>query len=110
MKTLSSSGPAAQQFISEVSRILVEGNALQESDQEMTDRIAHAVSKSNVASYDGTGKSLAAFTAGYTMRIYTSDSVALHGQHVHDNSQYIREIHEFASVCMNSAGAFPACA
>lgn len=79
MKTLSSSGPAAQQFISEVSRILEEGNALQESDQEMTDRIAHAVSMSNVASHDGTGKSSAALRAGYTMRTYTSDPVALYG-------------------------------
>ncbi len=57
MKSLSSSGPAAQQFIAQVNRILVEGTARQESDQEMTGKIAHAASASNLPSQAGTSKS-----------------------------------------------------
>jgi len=53
-KTLSSSGPAAQHFIAQVNRILVEGIARQESDQEMTGKIAHAASASNLPSQTGT--------------------------------------------------------
>lgn len=57
MKTLSSSGPAAHQFIAQVNRILEEGTARQESDQEMTGKIAHAASASNLPSQAGTSKS-----------------------------------------------------
>lgn len=57
MKSLSSSRPAAQQFIAQVNRILVEGSARQESDQEMTGKIAHAASASNLPSQAGTSKS-----------------------------------------------------
>ncbi|KAL0047223.1 hypothetical protein WJX82_010034 [Trebouxia sp. C0006] len=53
MKSLSSSGPAAQQFIAQVNRILVEGIAGQESDQEMTGKIAHAASATNLPSQAG---------------------------------------------------------
>ena len=57
MKSLSSSGPAAQQFIAQVNRILEEGSARQESDQEMTGKIAHAASATNLPSQAGTRKS-----------------------------------------------------
>ncbi len=57
MKSLSSSGPAAQQFIAQVNRILVEGTARQESDQEMTGKIAHAASATNLPSQAGASKS-----------------------------------------------------
>lgn len=43
-------GPAAQQFLAEVSRILEEGTARQETSQEMTGKIAHAASVTNLAS------------------------------------------------------------
>ena len=50
LKRLQSSGPAAQQFLAEVSRILEEGNARQESSEEMTGKIAHAASVNNLPS------------------------------------------------------------
>lgn len=50
IKRLQSSGPAAQQFLAEVSRILEEGNARQESSQEMTGKIARAASNNNLPS------------------------------------------------------------
>ncbi|DBB01174.1 hypothetical protein WJX77_003342 [Trebouxia sp. C0004] len=53
LKSLSSSVPSAQQFIAQVNRILVEGSARQESDQEMTGKIAHAASASNLPSQTG---------------------------------------------------------
>ncbi|DBA69568.1 TPA: hypothetical protein ACH3X2_012650 [Trebouxia sp. C0005] len=56
-KSLSSSGPASQHFIAQVSRILVEGTARQESNQEMTGKIVHAASASNLPSQAGTSKS-----------------------------------------------------
>lgn len=43
-------GPAAQQFLAEVSRILEEGTARQETSQEMTGKIAHAASVTNLPS------------------------------------------------------------
>ena len=50
LKRMQSSGPAAQQFLAEVSRILTEGTARQETSQEMTGKIAHAASVTNLPS------------------------------------------------------------
>lgn len=50
LKRLQSSGPAAQQFLAEVSRILEEGTARQETNQEMSGKIAHAASVTNLPS------------------------------------------------------------
>ena len=53
-------GMVAKQFMAEVNRILEEGTARQESNQEMTGKIVHVASLSNLASLDsqeGTRKS-----------------------------------------------------
>ncbi len=50
LKRLPSSGPAAQQFIVEVNRILEEGTAQQMTYQEMTGKIARAASVTNLPS------------------------------------------------------------
>ncbi|KAL3162493.1 hypothetical protein ABBQ32_010154 [Trebouxia sp. C0010 RCD-2024] len=60
LKRLQSSGPAAQQFLAEVSRILEEGNARQESSQEMTGKIARAASNSNLPSLSSHPNSVSA--------------------------------------------------
>ena len=49
MPSLPTSGPARQDFIAEVSRILDEGTARQETNEQMTGKIAHAASVSTLA-------------------------------------------------------------
>lgn len=57
LKRLRSTGPAAQQFLAEVSRILEEGTARQETSQEMTGRIANAASVTHLSSLGSQGAS-----------------------------------------------------
>ena len=57
LKRLTPPGPAAQQFLAEVSRILEEGTARQETNQEMTGKIAHAASVTHLSSLGSQGAS-----------------------------------------------------
>ena len=60
--------PAAQQFMAEVSRILDEGIARQESNKEMTGKIAHVASVATLpsgSSYRAAGNLAAAAYAVY---------------------------------------------